>query len=215
MSEQEFMPIEILGAYIQKEISSAPNMSLPSQELRDAWKDELNRVLWIDCEIDTPCMAIVKQIMEYNRADAGKPVEERMPIKLFIDTNGGSVVVMWTLIKAIKMSKTPVYTINISSALSAGAHILAAGHKRFAFPGSTVLIHSGSCSYSGTYEQADSAKKYYDSISKKAEDLLVADTKIDTKTLKKKAPSDWYLDEDDALKYGVVDKIVESYEEIL
>ena len=153
--------------------------------------------------------------MHYNKEDKNISVEERKPIKLYIDTIGGSVSVMLCLVNAIKVSKTPIWTINFCDALSAGAHILAAGHKRFAMPGSTVLIHSGSCAYSGTKEQAQSANAYYDSMTKKADEQLFNDTKIDKKVYNKKAPYDWYLDTDEALKYGIIDKVINDFDEIV
>ena len=90
--------------------------------------------------------------------DAEVDPESRKPIKIFIDTVGGDVQVMWTLINAMKISQTPIYTIVYCTALSAGAHILAAGHKRFAFPGSTILVHSGSRQYTGDAEKVESTK---------------------------------------------------------
>ncbi len=146
--------------------------------------------------------------------DKGLPVEERKPIKLILDTPGGSVDVMNVMVNAIKISKTPVWTINFTSALSAGAHILAAGHKRFAMPGSTVLVHSGSGNLSGTAEQIEKAKEYYDKVSKKADEQLLADTKIDKKTYKKKAPFDWYISAEEALEFGIIDKIIDDFDEL-
>ena len=61
------------------------------------------------------------------------PIEERKPIKIFIDSPGGDLVATFTMINAIKLSKTPVYTINIGAAYSGGFFIFLAGHKRFAY----------------------------------------------------------------------------------
>lgn len=205
--------LQILTDYITSSMSDAPNLQLPSPSIRDFYRDEKSRIIWIRNQIDASSLNVIKKIMNYNKADAGVPVELRKPIKIFLDTPGGSVQIMWSIVNAIKMSKTPVYTYNYCVAMSAGSHILAAGHKRFGFPGSTVLIHSGSCMFSGTQEQADSAKKFYDALGKKADEQLLSDTKIDSKTFKKKSPFDWYIDTEDALKYGIIDKIVEDYEE--
>ena len=46
--------------------------------------------------------------MHYNKEDKNISVEERKPIKLYIDTIGGSVSVMLCLVNAIKVSKTPI-----------------------------------------------------------------------------------------------------------
>jgi ATP-dependent Clp protease protease subunit len=147
-------------------------------------------------------------IMRCNREDKGKPVEERTPIKVFIDSPGGDVLALWSTIKAIEISKTPVHTINYCTCFSAAADLLAAGHKRYALPGTSAMVHSGSCMYGGTVEQAESMKKHFDKLSKKITDYFLAHTKVDQKVFKKKAPVDWYFDEQDMLDNGLIDEIV-------
>lgn len=193
-------------------LKGIPNLKLPDPELIDTYKYSKDRIIWIEGTIDEDTLDVVRKIMYYNRKDFGRPVEERLPIKIILDTNGGSVSVMWTLIQAIKISKTPIWTINLCDCLSAGAHILASGHKRFGFPGSTVLVHSGSCSFAGTMEQADNAKKYYETIGKLADEQLLTDTKIDKKVFKKKAPFDWYITDKEALEYGIIDEIISDFD---
>jgi ATP-dependent protease ClpP protease subunit len=184
------------------------NLQLPDPDLRDYYKDEANRIFWLDTDITHLSLDLVRMIIEYNKEDKGKSVEERTPIKIMINSGGGDVQVMLTIIQAIKLSKTPVYTINFCNAMSAAAEILAAGHKRFALPGTCVMVHSGSCYYGGTMEQAESYKKYVDALTKKATDIFLANTKIDSKTLKKKGAADWYFDEEEAVAKGVIDEII-------
>ena len=190
------------------------NMQLPDPDLRDFYRDEEDRIFWLDSNVDDCTLDLVKMIIRCNRMDKDKAVEERTPIKIMINSGGGDVQVMMTIIEAIKISKTPVYTICFSSAMSAAAEILAAGHKRYALPGTCIMVHSGSCSYGGTMEQAESYKKYVDFLTKRATDEFLANTKINAKTLKKKGASDWYMNENDALENGVIDKIISSFEDI-
>lgn len=194
--------------------SSVANMQLPDPDLRDYYRDETDRIFWIDANIDDNTLDLVKMIIHCNREDKGKNIEDRTPIKVMINSGGGDVQIMLTVIKTMKISKTPIYTICFSSAMSAAAEILAAGHKRYALPGTCVMVHSGSCSYGGTMEQAESCKKYVDSLTKRATDEFVNNTKIDAKTLKKKGASDWYMDENEALEKGVIDTIITDIDEI-
>lgn len=194
--------------------ASVANMQLPDPDLRDYYRDETDRIFWIDANIDDNTLDLVKMIIHCNREDKGKNIEDRVPIKVMINSGGGDVQVMLTVIKTMKISKTPIYTICFSSAMSAAAEILAAGHKRYALPGTCVMVHSGSCSYGGTMEQAESCKKYVDALTKRATDEFVNNTKIDAKTLKKKGASDWYMDENEALEKGVVDFIITDFDEI-
>ena len=190
------------------------NLQLPDPQLRDFYRDEQERVFWVDDQIDEGLRDLVKMIVRCNHEDKGKSVEERVPIKVYIDSPGGDVCALWTTIKAIEISKTPVYTINYCTAYSAAADLLTAGHKRFAFPGTNIMVHSGSCMYAGTVEQADNMKKYFDNLGKKVTDYFLAHTKVEQRIYKKKAPYDWYLDEDEALKYGIIDTVITDIVEL-
>ena len=187
---------------------SIANLQLPDPQLRDYYLEEQERIFWVDDQINENLLELVKLIIKCNKEDEGKPVEERKPIKVFIDSPGGDVCALYTTMKTIEISKTPVYTINYCTAYSAAADLLASGHKRYALPGTSVMVHSGSCMYGGTIEQAESMKKYFDKLGKKVTDYFLAHTKVESRVYKKKAPSDWYLDEDEALEYGIIDEIV-------
>lgn len=195
--------------------TSVANLQLPDPDLRDFYQDEQDRVFWVTTEINDSLLDLVKMIIKCNKADKGKSIEERIPIKVFIDSPGGDVCALWTTIKAIEISKTPVYTINYCTAYSAAADLLASGHKRFALPGTSVMVHSGSCMFGGTMEQAENMKKHFDKMGKKITDYFLEHTKVDPKTFKKKAPADWYMDEDEALKNGLIDEIITDLDTIL
>lgn len=194
--------------------SSVANMQLPDPDLRDFYQDEQDRVFWVDGEISDTLLDLVKMIMQCNREDKDKPVEERTPIKVFIDSPGGDVCALWTTIKAIEISKTPVHTINYCTAYSAAADLLASGHKRYALPGTSAMVHSGSCVFGGTMEQAESMKKHFDKLGKKITDYFLTHTKVDPKVFKKKAPADWYFDEQEMLDNGLIDEIVTEFDSI-
>lgn len=194
---------------------SVANMQLPDPTLRDYYLDEQDRVFWLNQQVEMCAEDLIKMILRCNREDKGKPVEDRKPIKIFIDSPGGDVTFMWTIINMIEMSKTKVITINYCTAYSAAAEILASGHERYALKGSHVMVHSGSCSYSGQADQVESTKKYFDNLTKKTVDHLLAITKINAKTFKKRAAIDWFMSEEEALENGVIDKIIEDLDEIL
>ena len=188
--------------------TSVANLQLPDPDLRDYYQDEQDRVFWVTGEINDSLLDLVKMIIKCNREDKAKTIDERTPIKVFIDSPGGDVCALWTTIKAIEISKTPIHTINYCTAYSAAADLLASGHKRYALPGTSVMVHSGSCMFGGTMEQAENMKKHFDKLGKKVTDYFLTHTKIDPRTFKKKAPSDWYMDEDEALKNGLIDEII-------
>lgn len=188
------------------------DMTLPAPYLRDYYRDEADRIFWVDGEINDNLLDLVKMIIRCNKEDKGLAVDIRKPIKIFIDSPGGDVCALWTTIKAIEISKTPVYTINYCTAFSAAADLLASGHKRYALPGTSAMVHSGSCVFGGTVEQVENMKKHFDKLGKKITDYFLAHTKVDPKAFKKKAPSDWHMDECEMLENGLIDEIVENFD---
>ena len=195
--------------------NNAANLQLPDPMLRDYYRDEEQRVYWVDDQIDASLLDLVKMIMRCNKEDKDKPIEERVPIKVFIDSPGGDVQALYATIKAIEISKTPVYTINYRSAYSAAAILLTAGHKRFALPGTSAMFHRGSCYFGGEQSVVESTKKYFDALDKKLDDFLFSHTSINKKVYNKKASSDLYMDENECLKNNVIDTIVSDFEEIM
>lgn len=194
---------------------SIANLSLPDPTLRDYYRDEERRIYWLDSEIGDMALDLVKYIFRCNAEDKDKPVEERKRILVMIDSPGGSVEVMAAIISAMKLSKTPVYTCVYCNAYSAAADILACGHKRYALPFTNIMFHAGSCAYGGTQSQVDSAKKFYDNMGKRIIDEVNSRTNFDKKFLKKLKTDDMYMTEVEALEYGVIDEIVNNFDEII
>ena len=194
---------------------NAANLQLPDPTLLDYYRDEEQKIFWVDGEIDESLLDLVKMIMRCNKEDKDLPVEQRKPVRVFIDSPGGDVQALFTTIKAIEISKTPVYTINYCVAYSAPAILLTAGHKRFALPGTSAMFHRGSCYYGGEQSVVESTKKYFDALDKKLDEFLFSHTNIDQKIYKRKASSDLYMDENECLKNNVVDSIVSDFEEIM
>ena len=191
------------------------NLQLPDPCLRDHYRDEAERIYWIDCQIDDPTLDLVKLIIRCNKEDAGKLVEERKRILVMIGSPGGSVEVEQSIIGAMKTSKTPVYTCCYCTAYSAAADILACGHKRFALPFTNIMFHAGSGEYRGTQAQIDSAKKFFDKVNKRINDEVFSHVKFDKKIIKNLKTDDVFMSEEEALSYGVIDKIVENFEELM
>lgn len=148
-------------------------------------------------------------IQFFNRIDQEKKIDvnKRTPIKIYIDSNGGNLEACFTIIDAITMSKTPVWTINIGKAYSAGFFIFITGHKRFAYPNSSFLFHEGS---TGIYQDANKFKNYADFYKQQLEQLraiTLEHTQIEPEEYDKHVKDDWWFDVNEALKYGVTDKI--------
>ena len=138
------------------------------------------------------------------------PVEERKPIKIYIDSCGGSLTDTFTMIDAIKMSKTPVWTIAVGCAYSGGFFTFISGHKRFAYPRASFLFHEGSTGTSGTSSQFENYTVFYKRQLEQLKDVVLENTNItedEYRTIKK--DDIWYTAEDGISK-GFVDVITKE-----
>lgn len=189
---------------------------LPNPGLLEFYNDLRNRVLYIDDGVETQmAVEIHKLILAWNREDRDIPLGGRKPIKIMIHSPGGSVPDMNTIIDTIMLSKTPVYTYNIGMAYSAGLDILLAGSKRYCTPKSEALLHSGYFSVQGPGGAVVDTSENYKRALKKFEEWVLARTKIDKALYGKKKKTEWYLDAEEQVKYGVVDAIVTDIDDLL
>lgn len=192
------------------------NMSLPDPCLINFYKELERRTIWIDGEVDINSLEIERYILSFNQEDAGKPAEERKPIKLLFFTPGGDLDVNNSLIALIQMSKTPVWGINMGTAQSAGAFIFLACHKRLAMPNSVFLLHQGSAEgMSGTHEQVVQYTAEYKRMIAELIDFVESRTKIPRKTLVRDMKKEWFIPAKEAVELGICDGIVDSIEELL
>ena len=187
---------------------SVENLQLPNPDLLTYYKDEQDRVLWIEGEIGDGLFELSKMIIRYNKEDKDIPVEERKPIKIFINSPGGDLDSTLAFIGLMNISKTPIWTVDACWAYSAAGLILMAGHKRYALPNTECLIHSGSGQLGGSYEQTTEQMKNYKYLVDKMRDFILSKTKIDQKLFKKNSQKDWYIYDNDMLELGIVDEII-------
>lgn len=91
--------------------------------------EPITRMIYLQDEINNETLSdVISAILLFNKADDMEKAKLRNPIHLYINTFGGSVADMWSLISVIEVSKTPVYTYCTGYAMSAGFMIFIAGH---------------------------------------------------------------------------------------
>ena len=182
------------------------------------YKDYNERTLWIDKDISDSLFAEIRAIIQWNREDdmAKIPVEKRKKIILLIHSYGGNIDAAFSLIDVINTVTTPVITVNMQCALSAGALILINGHKgmRYCLPMSQALIHSGSGSQGGSYEQVVAQTDNYKKMIGMMHKNILEHTKIDQQTMNKWKSKEIYLYAEDQVEYGLVDKIIKNFNEL-
>lgn len=193
---------------------SVENLQLPAPELLNYYKNLENRILWMDMDVDDMFLEFGKYIVMWNQEDAGKPVEERKPIKLFFFSPGGSLYINNAMVDIIKASKTKIIGINMGMAYSAGCFMYLACHERVAMPSATFLIHKGSGEFHGTFDEISSQITEYSRQIDELEEYVKANTKITQDILDEKFGTEWYITAQEAVKLGVCDKIITDIDQL-
>ena len=175
--------------------------------------NSLDRHLYI-ADIESGIGSTIDSMIRFwNRRDEeeGLNIEERKPIKIYIDSCGGSLTDAFTIIDSIRMSKTPVITIATGCAYSAGFFLFISGHKRIAYPHASFLYHEGSATNGGTAGQFRNFADFYDIQLTQLKQIVLGYTDIDEDEYNKHKKDDWWMTAEDAINYGMADKIAEEF----
>jgi len=173
-------------------------------------EDIYDRKIFLNSEIDENTIeTAVYHIMRYNAIDKESPIEERKPIKLYINSPGGLVIEGFSLVDCIRLSKTPVYTINLGASFSMALLIFMAGHQRYAMPHSQFLLHDGN---GGGIDSTAKLKDYLDfslnQISKMTKEYVLSCSNISEEDFEKNYRREWYFLAKEGKKLGIVDYII-------
>ena len=134
-------------------------------------------------------------------------------IYLYINSPGGSITDGMAIVDTINYIKCPVSTVCIGMAASMGAVLLACGTKgkRYATPNSEILIHQPLIGGGGLSGQTTEIKIHADHMVKtweKLNKILSEKTGQSLETIEKDTERDNYMTAEEALKYGLIDGIL-------
>ena len=130
------------------------------------------------------------------------------PIKLFINSGGGSVVSGISSMDTILRCKVPIQTYVDGFAASAATFMSVVGTKRYMSRNSYMLIHQLSSNFWGTYANFEDEKKNLDLMMKSIKDIYKKYTKLPMKKLDEILKHDLMWDAQTCLDYGMIDEIV-------
>lgn len=136
------------------------------------------------------------------------PAEQRKPIKIYIDSIGGSLTDSFTIIDAIEMSVTPVHTIITGRAYSGGFFVAIAGHKRIAYKHASFMYHEGSVSTGGDAGKFRNFADFYQKQLGQLKEITLKYSNMTEEYYKEHQRDDLWLSADEAKELGLVDIIV-------
>lgn len=187
------------------------NKTLPDPELLDYYNRLARREIFINTEIDDTCVDYAKTIMEWNFEDINTPAEERMPIKIYLNSPGGGVSQAYSLIDAMLLSQTPVITIGMGMIYSAASMIFIAGHKRYCLPHATYMIHDGYTRQNNSTAKALDDLEFTKKNEEETKRYYIERTKISPELYDSKYRVDWYMTAKEMVELGIADEIVTDF----
>ena len=168
-----------------------------------------DRIIFLDQEVnDASASVIVAQLLFLESEDPNKD------INLYINSPGGSVFSGFAIYDTMQYIKCDVSTICIGMAASMGAFLLAGGAKgkRLALPNSEIMIHQPSGGAQGQETEIRIAAENILKTRKKLNSILAANTGKSLEEIDRDTERDNYMNAQEALAYGLIDKVVENRE---
>lgn len=131
-------------------------------------------------------------------------------ISLYINSPGGSITAGMGIYDTMNFIKSDVSTICIGMCASMAAFLLSSGKKgkRFALPNSEVMIHQPLGGAQGQATEIKIAAERIIKLKNKLNKLLSNQTGKDIKTIEQDTERDHFLSADEALEYGLIDKVL-------
>jgi ATP-dependent Clp protease protease subunit len=155
--------------------------------------------------IDPVANAIIAQLLFLESED------EKKDIKLYINSPGGSVPATLAVYDTMQYVKPDVSTICIGMAASGAALLLASGAKgkRFALGNSEVLIHQVMAGgIEGQATEIEISAKHILRLKERLNQILSKHTDKPLSQVEHDTDRDFYMDAEEAKKYGIIDEII-------
>ena len=163
------------------------------------------RIIVLSDEVnDATASLVVAQLLYLEGQDPEKD------ISLYINSPGGSVTAGFAIYDTMQYIKCDVSTICMGMAASMGAFLLSSGAKgkRFALPNSEIMIHQPSGGAQGQATEIEITAKQILKIRERLNKILADNTGKPIDIIAKDTERDNFMSADEALDYGLVDKIL-------
>ena len=164
-----------------------------------------DRIIFIGEEINShTANLVVAQLLFLAHEDPKKP------IKLYINSPGGSVYDGLAIIDTINYIAPDVETIGIGLQASMGAMLLSSGAKghRYCLPNSRIMIHQPSSGTEGKITDQEIMLREGVFLKKRLAEIFAKNTGKKLEQVEKDMDRDHWMSAEEALSYGIIDKII-------
>jgi len=167
------------------------------------------RIIMLFTPITDPVAnTIIAQFLYLEREDPDKD------ISMYIQSPGGSIHAGLAIYDTMQFIRPDVSTICVGMAASMATVLLAAGAKgkRYALPNSTIHMHQALSGAQGQASDIQIAAREITRLNDRLKEILVKHTGQNMEKITQDTDRDYYLDADQAAKYGIVDEVLEKIE---
>lgn len=167
-----------------------------------------DRIIMLTDEVnDVTASLVVSQLLFLEAEDPNKD------IYLYINSPGGSVTAGMSIYDTMQYIKCDVNTVCMGMAASMGAFLLAGGAKgkRFILPNAEVMIHQPSGGARGQATEIEIVARNILRTKEKLTKILSENCGKDYKTVYDACERDYYMTAEEAVEFGVADKILEKH----
>ena len=167
----------------------------------------MDRIVFLGSGIDDNVANII--VAQLLFLDAEDPERD---IFMYINSPGGTVYAGMAIYDTMQHLRAPVSTFCVGMAASLGAVLLTAGAegKRSALPNSRIMIHQPSGGSQGTASDIEIAAKEILHIREKLNQIIAKHTGQSVETIKKDVDRDRFMSPEEAVEYGLIDKVLEG-----
>lgn len=193
------MIMNLVPMIVDKELDGERSYDIFSRLLK-------NRIILLSGEINDACSSsIIAQLLYLDSIS-------NEDISLYINSPGGSVSAGMAIYDTMNFIKSDVATICVGMAASMGAFLLSSGQKgkRSALPSSEIMIHQPLGGAEGQATEIKIVAEHIIKLKKKLNTILAKNTKKSLKIIENDTERDHYLDAEEALEYGLIDKIIKK-----
>ena len=191
--------LNIIPTVIEKSSNKEYAYDLYSRMLKD-------RIIFLSGEInDSLANIVISELLYLDN-------QNNEDIYIYINSPGGSITAGMSVYDTMNFINSKVITIGLGMCASMAAFLLSSGNTRYALPNTEIMIHQPIGGAQGQATDIKIAAERIIKLKSKLNKILAKNTKQNISKITKDTERDNFLSAEEALEYGLIDKIVKKNE---
>ena len=191
--------LNIIPTVIEKSSNKEYAYDLYSRMLKD-------RIIFLSGEInDSLANIVISELLYLDN-------QNNEDIYLYINSPGGSITAGMSVYDTMNFINSKVITIGLGMCASMAAFLLSSGNTRYALPNTEIMIHQPIGGAQGQATDIKIAAERIIKLKAKLNKILAKNTKQNISKITKDTERDNFLSAEEALEYGIIDKIIKKNE---